>query len=256
MKTSLPVPGDLKGDTPLDGKEHVFLSMAEAIDAIRTDFHQYPPQRRLFMDLCPLILGPEIMVADDPRCQCMWISRPGRTRKNRMLRITARELGHTLLNALENEPPSAGVIAEICRKTFQTRAEVAGNDKSGKTGIWIETDMQGFACRQCGRCCRVLDYRHELSAADYRHWQILGRNDILERVATIRHGSRIVSYAVWVEPGTRQFSETCPWLTPAAPNHGSGRWLCRIHDVKPEICRQYPGTRKHAQMTGCSGFGD
>jgi len=115
LKTSLPVPGDLKGDTALDGKQHVFLSVAEAIDAIRTDFHQYPPQRRLFMDLCPLILGPEITVADDPRCQCMWISKPGRTRKTHMRRTTARELGRVLLNALENGPPSAEVLAEICR---------------------------------------------------------------------------------------------------------------------------------------------
>ncbi|MFO7861909.1 MAG: hypothetical protein R6U41_11875, partial [Desulfosalsimonas sp.] len=83
--------------------------MAEAIDAIRTDFYQYPPQRRLFMDLCPLILGPEITVADDPRYHCMWISRPGRRRKNRMRRTTARELGGILLNALENAPPSAEV---------------------------------------------------------------------------------------------------------------------------------------------------
>ncbi|MBS0014151.1 MAG: YkgJ family cysteine cluster protein [Desulfobacterales bacterium] len=227
--------------------------MAEAIDAIRTDFNQYPPQRRLFMDLCPLILGPEITVIEDARNHCMWISRPGPGRKNRMRPTTARDLGQTLLNALQNTRPSTGVMAEICRKTFQTRAQVAGNGE--KTGVWIDTDMQGFACRQCGRCCRVLDYRHELSAADYRHWRILGRNDILERVATIRHGSRIVSYAMWVEPGTRRFSETCPWLTPAKPNNLSGPWICRIHEVKPGICRQYPGTRKHAQMTGCAGFG-
>jgi len=32
------------------------------------------------------------------------------------------------------------------------------------------------------------------------------------------------------------------------------KYICRIHDVKPEHCRNYPKSRKHAQKTGCKGF--
>jgi Fe-S-cluster containining protein len=31
------------------------------------------------------------------------------------------------------------------------------------------------------------------------------------------------------------------------------RYRCTIHDIRPTICRQYPGSRKHARMTGCRG---
>ncbi|WP_243545421.1 hypothetical protein [Pseudodesulfovibrio tunisiensis] len=43
-------------------------------------------------------------------------------------------------------------------------------------------------------------------------------------------------------------AETLPLATPRSKD---GRRVCSIHDYKPEICRQYPGSRKHAAMTGC-----
>lgn len=238
----------------MDGKERIFLSMEEAIFAIRSDFRQYPPQTALFMDLCPLILGPETRVVNDSRYNGLWISAPGRRHISRMRKITPPDLGRLLVDTLAKSPPPAEVMAEICRRTFLTRADPAVNGSGEKAGLWIYPGREEFECRQCGRCCRDLDYRHELSPADYQAWQALGRDDILERVATITRGGRIVSYAMWVEPGTRRFSEVCPWLAPADPKNTAGRWICRIHDVKPEICRQYPGTRKHARMTGCIGF--
>jgi Fe-S-cluster containining protein len=59
-------------------------------------------------------------------------------------------------------------------------------------------------------------------------------------------------YRIWMKPGTREFADSCPFLiqSPAEKQH----WICRIHDVKPEICRQYPVSRKHGIMTGCRGF--
>jgi len=32
--------------------------------------------------------------------------------------------------------------------------------------------------------------------------------------------------------------------------------LCRIHDVKPSICRDFPRTTEHAEESGCRGFVD
>ncbi|MFW5908286.1 MAG: YkgJ family cysteine cluster protein [Desulfosalsimonas sp.] len=240
----------------MDENEHIFLSMKEAVSAIRIDFNHYPPQTSLFLDLCPLILGPDIAVVNDSHNSSLWISYPGKRRTRQMGRITSPDLGRLLVDTLEKSILSPDLMAEICGRVFLTRTKPSYNGIDTQTGIWVETGMENFKCRHCGRCCRQLDYRHEILPADYKHWQELERNDILERVATISRNGKIISYAIWVEPGTRKFEEVCPWLAPARGKDRSERCICTIHDVKPEICRQYPGTRKHAKMTGCPGFGD
>ncbi|MFP4571944.1 MAG: YkgJ family cysteine cluster protein [Desulfobacterales bacterium] len=239
----------------MDENKYIFLSMKEAVSAIRIDFNHYPPQTGLFMDLCPLILGPDIAVTCDSQSS-LWIKQARGRRTSRMQRITYPDLGRLLINTLEKSTPSADLMAEICSRVFLTRAEPSRNGIGAETGIRIDTGMENFKCRQCGRCCRKLDYRNEVSAEDYLNWQELERKDILERIATISRNGRIISYAAWVEPGTRRFADVCPWLVPADKKDKTGQWVCKIHDIKPEICRQYPGTRKHAQMTGCIGFGD
>ena len=45
----------------------------------------------------------------------------------------------------------------------------------------------------------------------------------------------------------------CSWLR-KLPNQD--KYICRIHDVKPEHCRAYPKSKKHALKTGCRGFED
>ncbi len=238
----------------MDGKERIFLSIKEAISAVSLDFYQYPPQTRLFMDLCPLILGPGKNVINDSRYNGLWISETGRSHSSRMRKITPQKLGLMLIDALASSPPDAHAMAEICKKTFRVHAEPASKGHREKSGIWIQTDMESFKCKKCGRCCSELDYRHEISEQDYMLWQKIERYDILERVATITRAGKTVSYAVWIEPGTRKFSSICPWLAPANPKEKSALTICLIHEAKPEICRQYPGTRKHAEMTGCTGF--
>ncbi len=238
----------------MEGKDDIFLSMEEAISAIRMDFCQYPPQTDLFVDLSPLILGPHIRVVNESRYNGLWISTAGckHTRKRR--KITAVELGRLLIDTLAASPPPPELMTEICRLTFLVPAEPSGNGAGSEAGVRLQMGAEGFRCRHCGRCCRELNYRNELIPDDYNRWQALGRADILERVATITRGGRIVSYAIWVEPGTRRFLETCPWLMAPDPKSRPDRFVCSIHDVKPEICQQYPGTRKHARMTGCPGF--
>ncbi len=241
----------------MEGKEPVFLSLEEAIYAVKTDITHYPPQKRLFMELCPLVLGPDIRLTDDSRGRGLWISMPARCgRVTRMHPVTASSLGILLVEALEKSPPACEVMAEICRRTFEIRTAVAGGHEPGPAGVLLYLDMESFHCRQCGACCRALNYRHEISDGDYRRWKEQGRSDILERVAVITRRSRTVSYAAWIEPGTRRFADVCPWLIPAGPEGRQKRWICRIHDVKPAICLEYPGTKKHARMTGCRGVDD
>jgi Fe-S-cluster containining protein len=117
--------------------------------------------------------------------------------------------------------------------------------------VYVETGLEDFKCKKCGRCCKTLDYHDQLSEQDYRLWQKLDRQDLLAWVRLVRKNSNEFSYRIWVPPGKLIASDKCPWLW---PNRENRQWQCTIHDVKPEICRQYPGTRKHATMTGCPGF--
>ena len=116
--------------------------------------------------------------------------------------------------------------------------------------VWVDTGMADFTCLRCGHCCRTLDYRDGCSVDDYRRWQALGREDILAWVGVVGQEGRIKAVRIWMEPGTNRYAEVCPWL---GKTKDPKRFRCTIHEVRPMICRQYPGSRKHARMTGCRG---
>lgn len=168
-----------------------------------------------------------------------------------MQKISPGELGNLLLSTLETRMPGIPKLAELCELVFQSPAYPGTDEDGNRRGILVETGMESFVCRQCGKCCRSLDYRFELTEDDVRMWKKLGRKDILEWVAEFRRRGRAASYAIWVTPGTREFAPVCPWLKEIA---GTGKWECLIHEVKPDVCRQYPASIKHARMTGCPAF--
>ncbi len=223
-----------------------FLTASEAAAAICHDFRMYPLQIRLFRDVSPLILGPEGAVSLDPGGDGFWISAG-----KRMRRISAEDLRERLCRRLKTHPPPLSQLAGICGRVFRTSAS-AGRNGDGEDGIWIDTGMEAYRCRQCGDCCRRLDYRHQMTADDVAQWRRMGRDDILAWVREDRGADGEPVYSIWREPGTARYAEVCPWLRNVP---GTIKWICAIHDVKPEICRQYPATRKHAEMTGCLGFG-
>ena len=230
----------------MPGREKKFLTVQEALAAIRIDFFQYTPQQHLFLELCPIILGSHTTVTKDPHGNGVWISISPR---RRMAFLDFRELGGHLCDALERSAPSPDLLAAVCRRVFRTRA-YPGTDRLGKTdGVWIETGMETFSCHRCGHCCQTLQFHTECTARDYELWEARGRRDITEWVGLVRKNG-IVSYQIWVVPGTRQYADVCPWLREIPDQN---RYECRIRGVRPEICRQYPGSRKHADMTGCMG---
>ncbi len=231
----------------MSDEDRIFLSPEEALDAIRSDFNLYPPQTRLFLELGPLILGKRFSLVEDARNKGVWMSTPGRRPVHRMRKISPEALGNLLCRTLYTSCPSSADLAEICARVFETPAR-PGQNSGGQNGIWIHTGMENFKCGQCGRCCSQLDYHDTLSEADYRLWQEKGRNDILQWIGTTRKNGQVISRNIWMVPGTRNYTDTCPWLRKNKKSHSCE---CLIHDVKPEICRQYPGTRKHARMTGC-----
>jgi len=218
------------------------------VEAIRTDFSQYGPQKLLFLELCKFILDQDTVVKKDPNGQGVWITLPpGR----RMQFLSFHDLDEYLISVLEKQPPALDVLTAVCQRVFRT-AVCPGHDKSGKQdGIWVETGMEAFKCRQCGQCCRTLNYHDGCTIENYRNWAHHGRTDIMKWVNPITQDGEIVSCRIWVEPGTHRYAEVCPWLRKIPDKN---RYECQIHDVRPQICRQYPGTRKHAEMTGCTGF--
>ncbi len=227
--------------------ERIFLSRKEALAAIRADFRQYAPQTRLFLDLFPLVFGDRAVISGTFHDKHLWMAEYG----GKMFPIGARDLGLRLIRELEKTPPSVPELAAICRRVFRTTVTPGRLDRSAEAGLWLSTGMEGFSCRQCGHCCRFLDYYDQLTEADYKFWRSLNRVDILEKVRHTRREDNTIAYRVWERTVPAASAHSCPWLHKIPTRN---RWQCLIHDVRPQVCRQYPGSRKHADMTGCPGF--
>jgi hypothetical protein len=228
-------------------KDRIFLTPGEVLRAVRIDFKQYGPQFHLFQELCPIVTEKRMIVAKNEKNECVLIKRGKKLKK---ILISEQDLGDFLFAILNENRYPLPVMAEICRRVFETRADPGTHPASGRDGIWIDTEMERFQCVQCGVCCRKLLYHNDCTQEDYRRWKALGRTDILDRVMLITSGGKITGYRIWVEPGTTRLYPQCPWMVEAGSKN---RYKCRIQDVKPEICTHYPYTRKHAVMTGCKG---
>lgn len=229
-------------------KESIFLTFDEAVRAICIDFRQYPPQTMLFAGILPLISDNKNHLKREPGKNGAWINRPG---QHNMHWLDGPKLTAYLCDAISNTHWDDRLLADVCSRVFQTRALPTIHPDTGNKGVLIETNMENFSCRQCGNCCRSLDYHNELTETDISRWKTLGRHDILNWVEVINHNGADEQYRIWVSPKTHRLTETCPFLKKEPT---SNRWQCLIHDVKPGICRQYPISRKHALMTGCLGF--
>ena len=236
--------------TPAADDSHwIFLTPAQAVDAVALDFQTYGPQPDLFRRIAPLVLGNRCRIT--PRSE-KW-SGVSVLRGTTLDPVADDQLGFYLIHVLETAPPDLKTLAVICRQVFQTRT-TEGHDRTGPiSGIWIHSQMDRFICRQCGQCCRTLDYETGCEASDIRRWRDTGRTDILAWVQrrNTELNTRTTAYRIWVNPETGNTARTCPWLAPC-PDHAD-RFVCTIHPVKPDVCRQYPYTAKHAAMTGCSG---
>jgi Fe-S-cluster containining protein len=229
-------------------KESIFLTIEEAVRAICIDFKQYPPQTMLFAGIITLISNNTIHLKRETRNKGAWINETG---QRTMRWLGGPKLIEFMCETISSTQWNPTLMAQVCSRVFQTRAYAANNPDTGDIGVRIETNMETFSCRQCGNCCRALEYHNELTHADVSAWKTLGREDLLKWVEFIDREDAVNEYRIWVSPKTRRIVETCPFLK---KDHTLNRWQCCIHDVKPGICRQYPTSRKHALMTGCTGF--
>ena len=229
-------------------KERLFLTIDEAIGAIRIAFANYRSQMNLLIVIWPQVFGDSAYLLQDAHTNKLWAKIPGR---RKLVSAGEAELKQAILDQLQRSPLDANDLAAVCAHVFGTPVEPGtGSPPVGDPGLWIDTDMTDFVCRRCGHCCRTLNYRDGCSLADYRRWQAEGRTEILAWVGTVKRRGEVVACRIWMEPGTNRYAETCPWLKQV---DASGRCVCTIHEVRPMICRTYPGTRQHARLTECQG---
>lgn len=88
------------------------------------------------------------------------------------------------------------------------------------------------ACNQCGKCCLKYngdDWLGTAAEADMLFW-LMRRPEVLDYVDGKLH-------SLWTSPVTGKKMRRCPWLRKLP---GRQKYTCRIHNVRPEVCRDYP----------------
>ncbi len=96
-------------------------------------------------------------------------------------------------------------------------------------------DKAEWACVQCGDCCKRFGWSIHVSDEDLKRWERENRHDILDRVAIVRDKKGEIMMAEgWFNPITRREYIYCPFL-----KQEKGKWFCKIHDTKPEMCTRY-----------------
>ena len=228
--------------------DSIFLTVEKALAAVCRDLRQYETQLLLVCELLRILPNGPGTLYRKSGAGGVWIKQAG---SSKMRWLEGAKLIEFACHTLNTANLDAQALTAVCRRVFRTRAAAAVDPETGAEGIRIDTGMEGFSCRQCGACCRKLNYSRELTAADVQRWREQGRTDILKWAGTAADPSGQTVYRMWVSPGTCRVAEKCPFLIRVAHEN---RWKCGIQDTKPQICRSYPMSRKHALMTGCPGF--
>ncbi len=113
----------------------------------------------------------------------------------------------------------------------------------------MKADIPDFKCNNCGICCKKYVGSLMATVEDMKRWEDEERDDILERTFLLadefhhfRDDQLIAD--LWI---TKQGNEphACPWW-----HRSTG---CRIHDTKPQQCRDYPISLEQAVRDGCEG---
>ena len=114
--------------------------------------------------------------------------------------------------------------------------------------VLVETEMEKFMCVQCGHCCLDLSgaYQTSVPETDIKRWEREQRFDILEWVGPFEGMDEI-----WISPRTGEYVNRCPWLRKLPKQN---KYICRIHGTKPEHCRNFPKSKRHALDNDCKGF--
>ena len=111
-----------------------------------------------------------------------------------------------------------------------------------------------FNCTKCGKCCVNSSYMGTLFAVeeDLVRWEEAGRYDIMDTAYIFHWGEKIKRTAdLWTDPmtGDEITNGTCPWVKKI----GKDLWHCTIHELRPNVCRDYPVDKEQRDGFGCPG---
>ena len=114
--------------------------------------------------------------------------------------------------------------------------------------------LDNFNCTGCGKCCTYGPYMKTLSAdeEDIQRWEDADRYDILDTAHIFDWGDDKPRLAdLWMDPetGDESTSDVCPWVKKV----GADNWHCTIHEVRPNVCRNYPISKKQRDEFECPG---
>lgn len=222
------------------------LTPDEALRAISFDLHSYGPQEELFCSLFVALGEAGARLGAQGGSTGVLIG--SSVHEERFIPMAA--VPERLCALLLESEPTASRLAQICSMVFETPARSLYSPEGPGETIELDTGMEFFACTRCGHCCLRLEVHDDCSELDVERWRVQGREDILRYVA-VEEAPEGRRYRIWKRPGTPFFMESCPFLRRVP---GDRAFYCAINDVKPDVCRAYPGLRKHAMMTGCKGF--
>lgn len=97
-------------------------------------------------------------------------------------------------------------------------------------------------CKRCGKCCLKYSNGSGLGCAtkqDMSRW--VDRPDILVYADPSLPD-------LWVSPKTGEETNRCPWLR---KDRTKNTYTCRIHNVRPDVCRAYPINKGQMVNDGC-----
>jgi Fe-S-cluster containining protein len=103
-------------------------------------------------------------------------------------------------------------------------------------------------CQQCGLCCKVFGDRITPTTINLYTWMVNQRTDILKFFSVRTSKGKVVpavdfkpedlGEVVSIElrvPETAEYPSVCPFLRRVSKN----RYLCSIHEMKPDMCCNY-----------------
>ena len=99
-------------------------------------------------------------------------------------------------------------------------------------------------CKQCGKCCEMCAAGIYATVEDQRRWIREGRTDILcyfhslqgdvEWCEELTNPDDVTTFADMLTPGGFPY-KVCPFRKKIR----EGKYKCRIHETKPEVCRDF-----------------
>ena len=113
-----------------------------------------------------------------------------------------------------------------------------------------EETVKDHKCLNCGNCCvKSTNQLGGASVGDIAIWITNKRFDILEWVDPVMLSpTEVARFDIWIDPETQDEARMCPWLQ---KNRGKKTYECIIHDVKPQVCKDFPASKSHAARYGC-----